>query len=297
MPEQKTDMELLALAGDLGLPAVLPSRIDRTARAVLEREMQASKNDRTARSRRRFGLARRTALVPVALMLTSAAAIAGTGLATGFFNLNKQAKDNVADTPLQLFQADLPAQPPASPQTLWRQTVIPSTVHTIATPTIPGIGTVQYWVADTTQHGICTAIRLPDGSWAGLKNFKQVGGSLVGCRPTRAQLGAGALILSGFDYTYSEVLARDAQKFLLEYGEITAPGHPTRVRDEATGVTAPVIDRKYFLLVIPSAREQFAGSASPVDAHLVALNSSGKLVADEKRALPGPAAPASAGNG
>jgi hypothetical protein len=280
-------MNLLSLIGDIGLPEPLPASIDSAARAALEHEIKATGRSRGLLRR----LARRGVLLPSALLLTTVAAAAATAVATGFFNLNQQAKQNVADTPLQLFQADLPARFGASPASLWRQTAIPSSVHTIATPTIPGVGTVQYWVANTTQHGICTAIRLPDGSWAGLKNFQEVGNSLVGCRPTRAQLSAGALILSGFDYTYSYLLTRSRKELLLDYGEIIAPGDPTEVRDETTGATALVIDKKYFLLV------SHGGPYSAVNTHLVALNSAGKIVADEREPLPDRAHPSGSTTG
>jgi len=279
-------MELLSVIGDLDLPNALPTRIGHAALDALEREIGTTRGQKS-RPRRRRRFARRALLIPVALVLTTAAAIAGVGVITGFFpNPSVSAKKNVADTPLQLFKADLPAQPPASPRSLWHETVIPSSVHTIATPIIAGIGKVQYWVANTTQHGICTAIRLPGGSWAGLKSFDQLSNSLVGCRPTRAQLGTGTLILSGFDYISSEVLTRGGEELALDYGEITAPGHASKIRDESSGVTAPVIDGRYFLLVTPAAKHG-VGNMGILDLHLVALNSSGKIIADEKKPLPG----------
>ena len=228
---------------------------------------------------------RRSLLVPVALLCITAVASAATGVALGIINLGQAAQRNALDTPLELFQADLPANSVPRPAPAWKQTVIASSVRMIAKPHIPGIGAVQYWVADTRQHGICTAIRLPDGSWAGLKNFRQVGGALVGCRPTRTQISAGALILSGFDYTDSEVIGEDGQKIILNYGEITAPGHPTEIENESTGARSRVIDGKYFLLVSYPTRGVRGGTDVGDGAHLIALDASGAVVANERKPL------------
>jgi hypothetical protein len=144
---------------------------------------------------------------------------------------------------------------------------------------VPGIGAVQFWVGDTKQHGYCTALRLPGGTWAGLKDLSGVGGSIPGCRPTRRQVGWGALILSGFDYNDEGVITRSGRERSLIYGQIVAPGHPTKVRDENSGVTSSVLDGKYFML-----DETPYGAG---DTHLVALNASGKIVADEHKPLAG----------
>jgi hypothetical protein len=76
-------------------------------------------------------------------------------------NLFQLARDNVRDTPVQLFENN-PEVAGATPAALWHQTVIASTVRRIKTFTVPEVGPIQYWVASTKQHGICTALRLPD---------------------------------------------------------------------------------------------------------------------------------------
>ena len=157
--------------------------------------------------------------------------------------------------------------------------MIPSSVREIAKTAVPGVGAVQFWVGVTRQHGYCVALRLPNGSWAGLTDLDGVGGSIPGCRPTRAQVGAGALILSGFDYTDEEIPTRGRGELGLVYGQIVAPGHPAKVRDDFSHATTSVIDGKYFML------ELRAGQSNNM--HLVALNASGKVVADETKPLPG----------
>jgi hypothetical protein len=279
-------MDLLLLIADVGLPESLPAKIEC---AALDRELAAAITSQRSRRRLLTRLARRGGLIPVILLFTTAAALAATGVATGLFNFSQAAKQNVLDTPLKLFQADLPAKAGATPASLWRQTVIASTVRVIATPTIVGVGKVQYWVADTRENGICTALRLPDGSWAGLRNLRQLGGALVGCRPTRAQLSHGTLILSGFDYTDAEVLDSKGQELVLDYGEINVPGHPTKIRDQYSHATAPVIDGKYFLVVTHPVRTKHSGIDIDDYTTLVALNRSGKIIANEHEPLPGAA--------
>jgi hypothetical protein len=286
MLERNADMELLALIGDVGVPEPLQPSITRTARAALEREIEANASPRGPRLRRR--LARRSVLLPSALLLTTAVAAAATGLVPlpGMLDF---ARRNVSDPALTLFRKSIPYQGGTVSRIKdgkativpYKETVIPSSVRMVATPAVPGVGAVQFWAGDTKQHGYCTALRLPDGSWAGLKNFKQVGGAIPGCQPTRRQVGWGALIISGFDDTDAAVLTSSGRELILTYGQIVAPGHPTRVHDRYSGATAPLIDGRYFLIVT------HATASGDGDADLVALNTSGKVVADEQKPLPG----------
>lgn len=278
-------MDLLFAMRDLGVPDPLPDNIDVAVRVALTRAIYNKTDSPTEPFRPLRRALPRVPLIPAALIVTTAVAAAATGIATGVLNLDAAAKKNVNDTPLKLFKADLPWRSGATPASLWDQTVIPSTVRVIATPTVPGVGKVKYWVANTKQNGICTAIQLPEGSWAGLKNFKQIGGALVGCRPTRAQLSHGALILSGFDYTDSEVLSGSGKELVLDYGEITVPG-AAKVRDEYSKASTSVIDHKYFLLITHIVRSKNAGTGA-ADTNLVALNTAGKVVADEHKPLAG----------
>lgn len=112
----------------------------------------------------------------------------------------------------------------------------------VETFTVGGSWRDPVLVADTEQHGICAALRLPDGTWAGRQHNGQVGGSMPGCRPTRAQLSGGALALDGFDHQDSAVIDSSGKPWLLDYGVVTAAGHATQVRDTVSGTSTRVVD-------------------------------------------------------
>jgi hypothetical protein len=273
MSERHPELDLLLAIGDLGVAEPRPGdRGDVRARAAVAGEIA-----RVGSGRRWWrwirGGGRRAVLVPAALLLTTAAAAAATGIATGLLNPFQIAHDNAVDTPLHLFQNN-PAVTNATPAALWHQTVIPSTVRRIATFTVPGVGAMQYWVADTEQHGICTALRLPNGTWAGLQHNGRVGGSMPGCRPTRAQLSRGSLGLDGFDHQDSAVIDRSGKPWLLDYGVVSAPGHTTRVRDTVSGTNARVVAGQYFVLVVRPVGRDWGD-----DIHLRAFDASGRTTA------------------
>jgi hypothetical protein len=159
--------------------------------------------------------------------------------------------------------------------------VIASTVRRIKTFTVPGVGPIQYWVANTKQHGICTAPRLPDGEWAGLQHDGRVAGSMPGCRPTRTQLSGGALILDGFDYEQTTVTGSTGQSWTIQYGVVSVP-NATQVRETVNGISTPVIDGRYFAIALQPASRDWGDTG-----RLEALNSSGRQVAEEGKPLPG----------
>lgn len=279
-------MDLLFAMRDLGVAAPLPGDSgDVRARAALGHEIERiarfGSSRRWARSIHRGG--RRAVLVPAALLLTTAAAAAATGIATGVLNPFQVAHDNAIDAPLRLFENN-PGVTGATPAALWHQTVIPATVRQVETFTVPGVGAVHYWVADTEQHGICTALRLPDGTWAGLQHSGRAGGSMPGCSPTRAQVSGGALLVDGFDYRDGAVLDNNRKPWLLTYGAVTAAGHATQVRDTVSGTSAPVVDGKYFALAVRP-----VGSDRGDDIRLEAVDANGRIVAMAGRPLPGSA--------
>jgi hypothetical protein len=197
-------------------------------------------------------------------------------------DLFQLARDNVRDTPVQLFENN-PEVAGATPAALWHQTAIASTVRRIKTFTVPGVGAIQYWVANTDQQGICTALRLPDGEWAGLQHDGRVAGSMPGCRPTREQLSRrGALLLDGFDYEQTTATGSTGQSWTIQYGAVSVPS-ATQVRETVNGVTTPVIDGRYFAIALPGGPAKDWGD----NGHLVALNTGGRRVADEGKPLPG----------
>ncbi len=277
-------MDLLFSIRDLGIPEPLPDSIDSTVRVALTDAIHTGASGPARRSRSLRQLLRRGTLIPVALVVTTATAAAAAGLIP-VRSIPKFAHKNAHDPATRLFQKSVPFEGgtvvggkggTVVPHT---ETVIRSSVRTIAKPIVPGVGAVQFWVGDTKQHGYCVALRLPNGNWAGLEDVARLGGSVPGCQPTRAQVGAGALILSGFDYTDAEVPTKSGKGLDLVYCQIVAPGHPTKVRDDFSGVAAPVIDGKYFMLVTQ------AGDSGNI--HLVALDAAGKVIADERKPLPG----------
>ena len=267
-------MDLLFAMRDLGVTApAVGDTGDERIRGALEREIDAEIRGRACRrwGHKLRGYGRRSVLVPALLLLTTATAAAATALASGLLNPFQVASQNAADAPLQLFENN-PNVAGATPAARWDQSVIASTVREISTVTVPGVGPVEYWVANTQQDGICTALRLPDGTWAGLQHSGQVGGAMPGCRPTRAQLSGGALALSGFDDQDSAVIDSSGSPLLLDYGVVSIAG-ATQVRDTVSGATAPVIDGKYFALAIRPVGNDWGDHI-----HLVALNSSGTRI-------------------
>lgn len=190
------------------------------------------------------------------------------------------AKDNVHDTPLQLFRR-LPQSVGIPMGTQMPETVIASSVRRVTTFPVPGVGPIQYWAADTRQHGICTALRLSSGDWDGLQYGGRVSGTLPGCRPTRAQTGRGALILDGFDYLET-MLSGHGKSWTILYG-IVSVSDATRVRETVSGVIAPVVGGHYFAIVLKGGAKVDWGD----NAHLVALDARGHRVAVQGRAQPG----------
>lgn len=286
MPNQISDMDLLCAVRDLGIPerAYDEPGTDRV-RAALDRE--ANRWPRRGRRRgagRWIGRSSRPiVLAPAGVLLGVAVAAAATGIATGVINPFQVAHKNAGDAPTLLFETNpyaLDTPTPSFPGFHRKtETVIPSSVRQIETFTIPKVGTVQYWVADTEQHGICGAVRLPDGRWAGLQHGGQQGGSPPGCRPTRAQ--DGGLVIDGFDDELSDVTDSTGKSWIIDYGRITAPGDATRVRDTFSGTSAPVVDGYYALALRP------VGNDYGDDIHLEAFNASGAMIASEGHPLPG----------
>jgi len=276
-------MDLLFSIRDLGIPEPLPDSIDIAARVALTHAIHGdiAGPARSLRPLRR--LLRRGTLIPVVLIATAGVAAAATDLLTSP-SPQKFARHNVTDSALTLFRKSVPYQGGTmvgGSLVPYKETVIPSSVRMIAKRTVPGIGAVQAWVGDTEQHGYCTALRLPGGSWAGLKSPQEGGDSIPGCQPTRRQVGWGALILSGFDIRDEPALTHSGRELSLIYGQIVVPGHPTTVRDRYSGASGRVIDGKYFMLI------DRGTAAATGDTDLVATNASGKVVANEQQPLPG----------
>lgn len=196
-------------------------------------------------------------------------------------NFFKVARNNVRDTPLELFQRN-PGVAGATPASLWRETVIPSTVRELGTFVVTGVGRIQYWVADTRQNGICGALRLPNGDWAGLSNGGREGGEFPACYPTRLQTGAGALIIDGFDFLQTSLPSHNGQRWYVIYGAVSTSGTPVRVRDTWSKRTASLVRDHYFAIALHPVGNDYGD-----DIHLEAFNAAGQRIANQGQALPG----------
>lgn len=152
-----------------------------------------------------------------------------------------------AASPREVFRVD--AQAPFA----WRQPgVLLDTVRQVATITVPGLGELQYWVADSTHHWLCAAMRLPDGSWIGTANKYQIGGSVPGCLPPPPNCN-GCPNLHGFDLLDTPILPIGRRgTWMLFYGSVPTTGHPTAIRDLRTGLTAPIVAGRYVAIVLPA---------------------------------------------
>jgi hypothetical protein len=183
-------------------------------------------------------------------------------------------------SPLAVFEqnAQRDGNPPGS---IWDQSVAPATVRRAASVSIPEVGAVGFWYAETTRGGWCGALRLPDGNWLGTgKGPLDAGGTVPGCYPTREAVNAAArspvYVLNGFDYQEDDVDARPVggSFWRIRFGRIDAPG-AVRIVDRVSGESAGV-ERGLFELAVADPDPAAGGGV-----HLVALSADGKVVADD----------------
>ncbi len=104
---------------------------------------------------------------------------------------------------------------------------------------------------------------------------------MPGCRPTRKQLSDGALILDGFDYEQTSVTGTNGKSWAIQYGAVTIHG-AAQVRETVNGVTAPIIDGRYFAIALQPASRDWGDTG-----RLQALSASGQQLAEEGKPLPG----------
>lgn len=252
--------ELLSALRDVGVASPVVGDLgDGRVRSVLEREINGRRRGR--RVRLPFG-SRSVALVPTALLLV----VATTAAAAGTVAL-------VQADPTALFENNPNG---AVAHGFSHEAVIPSTVRIIATFQVAGVGRVQYWVADTAQHGLCQALRRPDGTWAGYPDNRTGGGQIPGCAPTRAQVvatqrGSLGLLPTSVDQQYVSIKASTGRWWVVYYGIVSADG-AAGVEDPANGKTAPLIDDRYFIMVVP-----LGGQCSGCD-NLRAINAAGNIL-------------------
>jgi hypothetical protein len=217
---------------------------------------------------------RRLLLVAVAFVLVAAGGTAGVVGWDVFAH----------DHPVALFEHDPVGRDLSPGASLWHQTVITSTVHRAEAFTVPGVGRIAFWVAASRQHGLCTALRLPGGSWSGLEGSPiDEGGTVPGCAPTRAQVDRSkppVYVLDGFDYQEAIVRGHDGRQWRIEFGRVSSRrGRPVIVRDTLSGITARVTRGGWFAIVFPI-RDPNALPAW----RLQALDADGRIVAHEPHA-------------
>jgi hypothetical protein len=280
MSENTPPMDLLTAMRDLGIETPLPANVDARSRSALAAEIDKPTRPRPGRWRPRNRPARPAVLVLAALLTTGAVAAAAT-LVVRSINPAKVAEQNVRDAPLRLFEHN-PDVIGASPAAKWKQTVIPSTVRMLGTFSVAGVGPVQYWVADTQQHGICGALRMPNDQWVGLQHRGMEDGSFPGCYPTRAQVGAGALIIDGFDFIMSSVTGRQGQRWILTYGAVSTTQTLARVRDAFSGTNASLVSGHYFAIALHPVGNDYGD-----DVHLEAFDAAGQRIATQGKPVAG----------
>jgi hypothetical protein len=208
-------------------------------------ERPANRGSRPVRQRRR--VRRPAAIGVVVLGLFSAAAVAAT---THLITLSSLIGTHAR--PAELFVAN----PEGWGQPGYRYVAVPHTSRLVETVTVPGGGKVQYWTANATHHGICLGLRLANGTWADLtRTPSPIGiGPAPGCIGTTRANGTGANG-DGFFWFASE-LGHGFDGGRLVYGIVHVVSGQATVRDTISGATAPVIDHRYFAIVIPPSHGQ-----------------------------------------
>jgi hypothetical protein len=249
----KTDapMPTLREANPVAAPA---SARDREDRALFAAIIAAPGDPRLAvpgdPRRARAAAPRRRRRLPRRRYLVALAALAALGVGTAW--------GASGDGPLALFSANPQEGAASAPGSPWHQTVIPTSVHAAASVDVPGVGTATLWYARTRQKGFCTAIRLPDGSWAGtLQSPVDDGGAVPGCQPTREQIngtdsGEPVYGIDGFDYEEADLQGGDGN-WRLYFGEVEGTPQPVRILDRVSGREVAVSEGHLFLLAVPDA--------------------------------------------
>jgi hypothetical protein len=233
-------------------------------RALMEAIVASPGDPRLYSSARRRQPPRRR----VALMFAVLAAGVGTAWAA------------TGSGPLALFASN--PQDDGVPGSVWHQEVVPSTVHRVTEVVIPSVGAIEFWYAETAQHGWCGGLRVPGGDWIARDQGPLNGGGAVpGCQPTREDINAAGdpvLIINGFDYVEGDVDARaEGHGFWrITYGVVDGRRPAVRVTDRVSGRSTPVLEGRLFARAIPD-----PDPSRPHEIELVARDAFGRIVAQE----------------
>ena len=141
--------------------------------------------------------------------------------------------------------------------------IVAASVRQLGTISVPGVGTFQYWGAQTTDGQWCAAFRAPDGTWAGTNGETAAsitpnysfGGDVPGCgvwptpRPGGFDWQGGGFYFS--TDTISPLPHAQATTSWIVYGIIENPRSATTVIDATSGASTPILAGGTFALVLP----------------------------------------------
>jgi hypothetical protein len=187
---------------------------------------------------------RRGWVVAAATLITACGA-AGAALVinkSALRRLPRNADVLTSASPREIFRLDY-----QSPY-VWRQPgVLLNTVREVTAVSVPGFGTLHYWIADSRKHWLCGAMRLPDGSWVGAFNKYDIGGAVPGCSAP-----GPSTALFGWAILGTTIYVHHIHAWNLVYGRVSPAGHPVEVRDELSGRTARIVAGRYFAIALPA---------------------------------------------
>jgi hypothetical protein len=290
-------MDLLYDVRDLGVvaPAVNDAG-DHRARAALAREIESATHPDTstgwARPLTRRGPVTRDSRARRRMVTLATAGVlvvcSGAAVATV---VDPWSQVSVL-SPANLF-ADNPSNPDSQNPPNTNIPVIAASVKELGTINVPGVGTYQYWGAQTTdrqrwaQNTVgrwCAAFRAPDGTWAGTtgKSASNLpvqpnyafGGDVPGCGVLPPDAPGGFDFEGGGFHFSTDTISPlpDAQNTTswIYYGIIDNPGPATTVVDATSGVRTPILADGAFALVLPNNH--------PEPVRLEAVDGSGNVI-------------------
>jgi hypothetical protein len=154
---------------------------------------------------------------------------------------------------------------------------IAGTERVVQAVSVPGVGRVQLWAADgSTATGACLGLRFPDGTWGAGTGTHGVSGNGPACFTERDDpMFKDNLIPTGIDWFEATV---DEPFTRIVYGIIDSdvPATATRMVDNVTGTSTPVIDGRYFVYIDPR------GDRAKDDRQHIAYDAAGKIVTGER---------------
>jgi hypothetical protein len=241
-------------------------------RSALARQLTSRGPLRHRRIRLPF-VGRTVALIPALLGVTVATAAAAVG-----------ASALLQSGPVAVFKHN--AQPVGTVGSA-PELVIPASAHVIDQFTIAGVGPVQYWIANTKQHGLCQAFARAHGAWPGNAAHSSTARFVGECRPTREQSVhqemegatgqnfAGLLPMSVDEQSVS-IQGTDRRWWVIYYGVVSAH-HAVAVTNPRTRQTAPLINGRYFVMLSHPGPGPNSTSCVGCD-NLRAINARGKVL-------------------